>query len=104
VEGSETAINPETNIVLYRMVQEVIRNVAKFAHATAIKVLLTYSKDALSIQVEDNGKGFDLPITGSRKGSGLRMLYERAKLINAELIIDSKKGSGTKVTINARTK
>ena len=104
VEGTETEINPETNIVLYRMVQEVIRNVVRFASATDIKVLLRYSTGALTIQVEDNGKGFDLPITGSRKGSGLRMLYERAKLINAELIIDTKKESGTKVTINARTK
>jgi two-component system, NarL family, sensor kinase len=104
LEGEEVPINPEINIVLYRMIQEVIRNVAKYANATTIKILLAYFRDQLTITIEDDGKGFDLDMAvGTRKGSGLYMLYERAKLINAELIIDTKTGSGTKVTINART-
>jgi signal transduction histidine kinase len=93
----------ETNI--YRVVQEAVNNAIKYAAANYILVTVNSSEGMLSIMVDDDGTGFDVDIAdkgdhGSEGGMGLFFMKERISYINGRLFINSKKGKGTRVTVN----
>lgn len=88
----------EVATVLYRIAQEALRNVAKHAGKTHVKVLLRGKPGALELQITDSGLGFD--IEDKRSGLGLISMEERARLIGATLKIESALGEGTKVTVD----
>lgn len=92
-----------TEINLYRISQEAVNNAIKYAESNFILVKINHSKLLLSISIEDDGKGFDLKEITKRKtkGMGLIFMEERIKYINGRLFINSEKGVGTKITINA---
>jgi two-component system NarL family sensor kinase len=103
VTGSTVKINPQKEMVLFRIVQEALHNIVKHSGATAIEVNMQYYADKLSLTVTDNGKGFDLtPLTeqNNKAGMGIHSMYNRAKLINAAFNISSTTGSGTTITVN----
>ena len=87
---------------LLRMAQEALRNIERHARATRVAVrLLSISKDALQLRIEDDGIGFDPQII--RAGHyGLVGLREQAQLIGAELHIVSKPNEGTIVCVSLR--
>lgn len=76
-------------ISIYRIIQEWVNNVIKYAHATTIHVQLTNHEEELEITLEDNGKGFDVSILTDTPGNGWRNMNSRIKLIKGELHIDS---------------
>lgn len=91
-------IESEKGIILYRILQEAINNIVKHAEATEITFETRNENNSLTIELSDNGKGFDPEqIT---HGLGLRNLVSRAKMIDANLSIKSKRGSGTSVIIS----
>ena len=92
-----------TEINLYRISQEAVNNAIKYADSNFIFVKLNHSEHLLSISIEDDGKGFDLDETANRKSKGMGLVFmeERIKYIDGRLFINSEKGAGTKITINA---
>lgn len=88
----------EISIGIYRIAQEALRNVAKHAGKTHVKVLLRHRPEALELQVLDSGLGFDME--DKRSGLGLISMEERVRLIGATLKIESALGEGTKVTVD----
>lgn len=90
-------------INLYRITQEAVNNAIKYADSNFILVRVNHSKHLLSISVEDDGKGFDIKETSQRKSKGMGLVFmeERIKYIDGRLFINSGKGTGTKITINA---
>jgi signal transduction histidine kinase len=80
-------------LFLYRIVQELVQNIVKHAHASYAVVQLMLYDGRLSITVEDNGNGFDseLPVTGS----GLANLKKRVEMLQGYIAISSRKNSGT---------
>jgi two-component system NarL family sensor kinase len=92
------SLPPSLALALYRMVQELINNVAKHAHATEASLHLIEYDGWLELQADDNGKGFDhnQPRT---KGMGLNALRDRVKLLNGLLSIISSPGRGTHINI-----
>jgi two-component system NarL family sensor kinase len=92
------SLPPSLALAVYRMVQELINNVAKHAHATEASLHLVEQDGWLELQAEDNGQGFDhaQPRT---KGMGLNALRDRIKLLNGLLTITSSPGQGTHVNI-----
>ncbi len=82
---------------LYRIAQEALRNVAKHAEKTHVKVQLLGLKDSLELQISDSGKGFDTE--QKRTGLGLISMRERALLIGASITIESAVRRGTRVTV-----
>jgi signal transduction histidine kinase len=94
-------LGTEKPIILFRMIQEVINNIIKHAEANTIYLKAQKENDRLVITIRDNGKGF--PETLVSNGAGLHNLQNRAKMINAELIINSRPGTGTFVTISIKT-
>jgi two-component system NarL family sensor kinase len=98
---------PETELVLFRVVQELLNNIVKHAEATAIEVKLECFSGKLLITVGDNGKGF-LPsaqvLTGGEKGLGLGNMKRRIAIIQGKILIDSIPGIGTTVLIEVPQK
>ncbi|WP_181248513.1 ATP-binding protein [Flavobacterium magnum] len=87
-----------TKMQLYRILQEAIQNIVKYAEATSIRVTLNQLGDNLRMEVHDDGKGFEKKNT--RKGLGLRNMKERARELQGKLKIDSRPDFGTTITVN----
>lgn len=85
-------------IALYRITQEAINNIIKYAQATQVRVELIQTQNFVEIAIRDNGIGFDQNEVQPFR-MGLRIMQERAAAIDAELRVVSKPGEGTNVTI-----
>lgn len=88
-------------IILFRMIQEIINNIIRHAAADTIHLDTRKENSNLVIKVRDNGKGFDTDKNSG--GVGLQNLKNRARMINADLSINSEFGKGTTVTISIKT-
>ena len=95
------SLGTERPIILFRMIQEVINNIIKHAHANTIYLNAKRQMNKLIITIQDNGKGFSG--TSIAGGAGLHNLQNRAKMIKAQLSIDGQTGEGTLVTISIET-
>jgi signal transduction histidine kinase len=102
VNGKTERYKLQNELLIFRIVQELLNNILKHAKATTITVSIQYSKDLLSITVLDNGIGFDVDKTigESPNGLGLRNIIYRAKLIGGIIDIRSNPSSGTSTTLN----
>ncbi|GAA0538956.1 sensor histidine kinase [Chitinophaga japonensis] len=102
--GETYRMPPEHEIILFRLCQEVLNNVVKYAKASRIVASLTFTPDQFSLTITDNGCGFDvqeaLSRSGEKQSTGLLNIRKRASYINAEFNINSRIGEGTKVLIN----
>lgn len=87
----------EVELVLYRVAQESLTNVARHAHASHVRLSLAREEDAVVLTVRDDGRGIQPPAPGSV--NGIRGMRERAVLIGAQLSIDSGPGAGTEVRL-----
>jgi len=92
-------LEPEIEIAAYRIIQEALTNVARYAGVSEVKVNVTADAENLFIQVIDQGKGF-LPESALASGSssGLTGMRERAHLLGGTLMMDAAPGAGTKLT------
>jgi signal transduction histidine kinase len=102
VNGEHVRLDEMKEMVLFRMVQEAFSNTIRHSAATDICISLCYSNSRLKLQIQDNGKGFNIDdqILESNHLNGLYNLKHRANLIGADFQIDSKIGSGTSITVN----
>jgi PAS domain S-box-containing protein len=97
IEG-ERSLLPEVQIAFYRIAQESLNNVFKYARARQVKVSLLLSASGVKFEVCDNGIGFDT--SASKPTSlGMRIMRERAEAIGADFHIFSTPGSGTCVEV-----
>jgi signal transduction histidine kinase len=101
--GRQKRLTSDAEVAIFRIIQEAMTNIVKHANAESVFVSLDFKEDALSVQIEDDGIGFELPEKlgkpGSRSGIGLTGMKERAELLGGTLTIDSKLGRGTKLGI-----
>ncbi len=97
IEG-ERDLPPEVQIAYYRIGQESLNNVFKYARATKVNVTLSLSPSEVRFEVCDNGIGFDTS-TIKPTSLGMRIMHERAEAIGADVHISSTPGSGTCVEV-----
>ena len=88
---------PEVETAAYRVVQEALTNVARHANVQEATVRVWTHGDTLSIEVADDGQGFDLDSVVARETSGLTGMRERATLAGGQLQIESRPGEGTRL-------
>ncbi|MCJ2165198.1 PAS domain S-box protein [Pseudodesulfovibrio sp. S3] len=97
----DIALDFDTEINIYRMVQEAVRNIARHARAKTATIRLVKSHPDILIRIEDNGQGFlvqeRLTTSDSEKRMGLRSMEERARLIGGSMEIQSLPGTGTRI-------
>lgn len=97
--GTPKRFNSNTEIIAYRIVQELLNNVAKHAKASQVLVQLAMTDDELSLTVEDNGIGFDTNVINEVRGAGWANIRSRVNFLNGKLDIQSTVGTGTSVHI-----
>lgn len=94
----------DAGIIIYRILQEALTNVAKHAEAEHVLVAVEEDEDRVTLVVEDDGKGFDTDRLalgkGDERGLGLAMMGERARMLKGFLDLQSNKGKGTCLTLN----
>lgn len=98
--GLEKRMDSSTEIVVYRIVQELLNNVVKHSGATIILAQVMRHDNNLSITVEDNGSGFNRQQTDLLKGTGLKNIQSRVDYLKGQLDIKSIPGKGTSVHID----
>ncbi len=99
VTGLEGRLPSDLELVLYRVVQEALTNVAKYAHAKHISITLTGDKNNLELKVSDDGEGFEasmLPVDAPH-GLGLLGMRERLMMVGGKLTVSSEPGKGTQI-------
>jgi PAS domain S-box-containing protein len=97
IEG-ERDLPPEVQVAFYRIAQESLNNVFKYARARQVNVGLFLSPAAVRLEICDNGIGFDLSTI--KPGSlGMRIMRERSEAIGADFHLSSTPGSGTCVEV-----
>ncbi len=91
------------DIILFRMIQEIINNIIKHAFAKSIYVNIEIDEKTIEIKIIDDGIGFNTSLIKEEKqGIGLENIYSRAKLINTDVEINSTKGEGTTVILKLK--
>ena len=95
--GSTIFLDSSTELLLFRIVQEVLNNIVKHANASIIDINLHYITTLLTIQVTDNGKGFF--IDENNTGTGLSNIKKRAAMLNGNLVLNARPGMGTTIKI-----
>jgi two-component system sensor histidine kinase UhpB len=95
---SELHLKTELQLNLYRIVQEQLNNILKYAKATTVNVGLSTAKGHIILSISDNGVGFDTSTT--EKGIGLSNMKRRSELFSGEFDIQSSPGNGCELTIS----
>jgi len=91
-------INYQAAVTLFHICQEALSNTARHSEAGSVEVKLWREDSKLKIQVNDDGKGFNLDRTDTNLGHGLSNMQRRARKIGGDIRIDSAPMQGTKVT------
>lgn len=90
-------LDPDTQLVIYRVAQEAIGNAIRHSGAGRIEVNLARSSDEVTLEVRDDGSGFTFD--QARSGLGLGGMKERAMLAGGDLVTESRPGSGTTIRL-----
>ena len=95
--GMKERLEQTNEIVVYRIVQELLNNTIKHAKATKSSIQLTRNGNLISLTVEDNGKGFDVNAV-KKNGIGLSNVNHRVEYLNGKMDVKSdKKGTSTHI-------
>lgn len=101
VSDTPRRLTPDSEVAIYRVVQEALRNVQSHAQATEVDVLMRFAPHGLWLMIRDNGQGFDPDTVASDadRHLGLIGMRERIESIGGQLDIESEPGAGTAVVI-----
>jgi signal transduction histidine kinase len=98
----EEKLDDVKEISLYRIVQEIMNNIAKYSGANEVEIQFVKHEDQLILMIEDNGQGFDPKMLEASIGNGWKNIRSRLNLIKASLDLDTMPGrKGNTYTINA---
>lgn len=98
IVGFKERSDEKIELVLYRIIQEIISNIIKHAEAKKVNIELVKHDDELILIIEDNGRGFDTFSTENH-GIGLKNIATRVEYLNGNVNFDSSIGKGTSVVI-----
>lgn len=93
------AIDEVRAVIVFRIVQESLTNIARYANASRVTVSVQQRQDDLLLMVSDDGQGFDVQQVGRAKTFGLLGMRERAIALGGTLDIESQVGSGTRIVV-----
>lgn len=101
VEGQERRLAPQSELALFRIIQEAWSNIRRHAQATQVNVTFHYTPDGLVLTIVDNGAGFaPADAVDMHDGHwGVHGMRERAELTGGQLEVRSAPGQGTRITV-----
>lgn len=92
-------ISKDTELIIYRVVQESISNITKHSQASEAYIQLLEDEKKLYITIEDNGIGFDVQNSNALKGMGLENMRSRVEYLNGKFFIESDLNKGTHILL-----
>jgi two-component system, NarL family, sensor kinase len=98
-EGLDKRLDSNTELVLYRVLQECVHNVIKHAEASTLDITITRDHVGIEATVEDNGTGFDTTQKENFQGMGLRNITTRIEYLKGTVDVDSAPGRGTVIAL-----
>jgi signal transduction histidine kinase len=102
-DEQDDRLPPEIETALFRAVQEAITNIVKHARAETVLIQCATTPKAVTIEIEDDGQGFDpasiSDTAASGRGLGLAGIRERMEILGGDAMIDSAPGRGTRVVL-----
>lgn len=103
-EGIIKKLPPLTSLTVLRIVQEACNNTIKHSGAKNIKIILSYKKEKVKVEIEDNGCGFEVESIehlhrDDGSGFGISIMKERVYLLSGKINIESIIGEGTKISV-----
>ena len=103
VIGEARRLMPEVEVMLFRIAQEATRNLWRHAKASVAELSIEFDNATVKVSINDNGSGFRLPRRPEGLASlgklGLAGMHERARLLGGTLVLKSRQGEGTVVTV-----
>jgi len=84
---------------IFRIFQEALTNISKYAHATQVVSTLTCTSNSITLRIEDNGIGFDTDLLNSKKSFGILGMRERVAALDGNFNLASAPQKGTTITI-----
>ena len=99
IEDIDDLLPPESEILVYRIVQESLNNIIKHSQANAAAIKIQKDANHISIRVSDNGIGFPPALSASSRGIGISGMQERAQLLQGKFSVKQGKHSGTVVQL-----
>jgi signal transduction histidine kinase len=96
---ADIELPPEVAIALYRIVQEALTNIVKYASARNVDVDLIGDEDGVSLVVHDDGAGLPAGVESSRLSHDIAGMRQRVRALNGSFRIGSKPGSGTTIEV-----
>lgn len=100
VHGMNERLNVTTEIMLFRIVQELLNNIIKHAQATEVIIQCVRDQSRLSLIVEDNGRGFNTAAAEAGIHSGIEVVKNRVDYLKGKMTIDSQTNVGTTVMMD----
>jgi signal transduction histidine kinase len=97
-ENLPASVDSRLQIYLYRISQEAINNITKHSEATKASIRISCCENCISLNIADNGKGFDADKDGF-KGNGIMNIRERVQLLRGEFHLITSPGKGTRINI-----
>ncbi|HNA01010.1 MAG TPA: PAS domain S-box protein [Ferruginibacter sp.] len=97
---SDMKIPEEISTCIFRIFQEALTNITRYAKATQVKVSLDIDSDSVLLNIEDNGLGFDTGLTKTKKSFGILGMKERVASLNGRFDLASSPGNGTRISIH----
>ncbi len=94
---NDEVTNDKLQLTIYRIVQEQLNNIIKYANAQIVYITLDQTNEALELIIKDDGVGFDTSKT--TKGLGLQNINTRAEIHNGKMLLESKPGKGCTLTV-----
>lgn len=101
--GMDKRLDNTLEITIFRIIQELISNIVKHAHASHVVINLTQHESSLNIMVEDNGVGFKVEDVKPTAGMGLHSIQKRVESTGGTVAIESVLKNGTTVIIDLPT-
>lgn len=97
--GIEQRLNSSIETGLYRIIQELLNNTIKYAHAKNVTIQLIKDENLLTTMIEDDGSGFDVQSIEKSNGIGWKNIKSRVQFLRGNFDIDSYPGRGATITI-----
>jgi two-component system sensor histidine kinase DegS len=99
VTGNERRMEPYLEVMVFRAMQELLGNTARYSQASLVKIQLDMGDALVKLSVDDNGKGFDPEVIGKENSLGLKLIKERIELLGGTFEVDSAPGKGARVML-----
>ncbi|MFZ1423908.1 MAG: two-component regulator propeller domain-containing protein [Saprospiraceae bacterium] len=102
IDNPKQVISMEQRRNLFLIFKEALHNAVKYAQCKHINIYLNQKQGKLTLEIRDNGKGFEINNIEVYNGTGMKSMMERAKSIGADFKIESHLGKGTALIVNVK--